>query len=340
MHEGFSIAIVGATGAVGREILESLPSRKIPVASLRLLASGSTETQSLVYGDETLPVEPASPKSFHRIHFAFFSAGSAVSLDLVPYALRDGATVIDNSSAFRLKGDVPLVVPEVNAHFLDRGGHLFSNPNCTTIQLVVALNPIEQEFGLERVVVTSFQSVSGSGLEAMEELREQSRVYLTGENLEPRVYPVPIAFNLIPQIGRFDERGFSEEENKVIGETRKILGMEDLRVTATTVRVPVLRGHALSVNLETRKKATPDEVRELLAQAPGCEVVGGDGAGAFPTPRSSERRDGVQVGRIREDPSVPNGLHLWVVADNLRKGAATNALQIAEELFHRRGVPQ
>ncbi len=341
MQEGFTIAIVGATGAVGREFLAVLPTRDLPVASLRLLASEATGDRTLEFQGEEHAVEEATPKSFHRTHFVFFAAGSKVSLQLVPYALRDGATVIDNSSAFRMKEDVPLVVPEANAHMLDRGSHLYSNPNCTTIQLVVVLSPIEQEFGLERVVVTSMQSVSGSGTEAIEELHALTRADLEGRELKPRVYPSPIAFNILPRIGSIDERGFCEEEVKIIGETRKILGLEDLRITATTTRAPVVRGHALSVNVETRKKVRPAEVAELLARAPGCEVLGvSPGGEEAPTPRTAAGQDLVLVGRIREDASVPNGIHLWIVADNLRKGAATNAIQIAEGLFQRRGLQQ
>ncbi len=334
MSGGFRVAIVGATGAVGQEIMKVLLERKFPIADLKLLASARSEGKKLKFGDEELAVSEAKPSSFSGVEIAFF-AGGAVSKELVPEAVARGAVVIDNSSTFRLEPEVPLVVPEVNPEDLEKHRGIISNPNCSTIIFVVALKPLHDAARVKRAVVTTMQAVSGAGKEAIDELLVQTRQVLAGESAVPRVFPYQIAFNLIPHIDVFFENGYSREEMKLLLETRKILHDEEIRITATTVRVPVLRSHSEAVNIETERKLTPEEARVILKEAPGIVVQDDIDNCQYPMPLFTSDRDEVYVGRIRDDISREKALNFWIVADQLRKGAATNAVQIAEALSKR-----
>ncbi len=334
MSGGFRVAIVGATGAVGQEIMKILLERKFPIADLKLLASARSEGKKLKFGDEELTVSEAKPSSFSGVEIAFF-AGGAVSKELVPEAVARGAVAIDNSSTFRLEPEVPLVVPEVNPEDLEKHRGIISNPNCSTIIFVVALKPLHDAARVKRAVVTTMQAVSGAGKEAIDELLVQTRQVLAGESAVPRVFPHQIAFNLIPHIDVFFENGYSREEMKLLLETRKILHDEEIRITATTVRVPVLRSHSESVNIETERKLTPEEARVILKEAPGIVVQDDIDNCQYPMPLFTSDRDEVYVGRIRDDISHEKALNFWIVADQLRKGAATNAVQIAEALSKR-----
>ncbi len=334
MSGGFRVAIVGATGAVGQEIMKILLERKFPIADLKLLASARSEGKKLKFGDEELTVSEAKPSSFSGVEIAFF-AGGAVSKELVPEAVARGAVAIDNSSTFRLEPEVPLVVPEVNPEDLEKHRGIISNPNCSTIIFVVALKPLHDAARVKRAVVTTMQAVSGAGKEAIDELLVQTRQVLAGESAVPRVFPHQIAFNLIPHIDVFFENGYSREEMKLLLETRKILHDEEIRITATTVRVPVLRSHSESVNIETERKLTPEEARVILKEAPGIVVQDDIDNCQYPMPLFTSDRDEVYVGRIRDDISREKALNFWIVADQLRKGAATNAVQIAEALSKR-----
>lgn len=344
MTGGARVAILGATGAVGQELIRVLEERAFPVASLRLLATARSAGRTLEFRGEAIGVEPVGPGAFREVDLAFFSAGASVSREYAPVAVEAGATVIDNSSAFRMEPEIPLVVPEVNGHLLESGPRLIANPNCSTAILVVALAPLWKAAGLRRVIVSTYQAVSGAGARAMEELEDQVRAWMEGRPLEASILPYrdgtrhrPIAFNLLPQCDRFDELGYTREEWKLVHETRKILDEPDLPVTATTVRVPVLRSHSESVYLETVRPLDLAEVRRLLAEAPGVAVVDDPESQSYPTPLEASGRDPVFVGRIRRDPFVATGLNLWVVGDQIRKGAALNAVQIAEGLAAMRG---
>jgi len=331
----FNVAVVGATGAVGGTMLRVLEERGFPVTELRPLASARSEGLELDYLGQPRRVRRLTEDAFEGIQIALFSAGGARSRDFAPAAVEAGAVVIDNSSAFRMDPAVPLVVPEVNEADLEGHAGIVANPNCVAAPLVVALKPIADAVGLERLVVSSYQSVSGTGQAAVTELREQSAGFLAGEEPEPSVYAHPIAFNVLPQIDTFDESGYTGEERKVADETRKMLGLPDLRVSATCVRVPVLYAHSQAVHVETAEPIAPDQARDLLMGAPGVVLVDEPELGRYPMPRDAAGRDEVFVGRIRRDASHPRGLALWVVSDNLRKGAATNAVQIAESLVMR-----
>ena len=331
----FNVAVVGATGAVGGTILRVLEERGFPVTELRPLASARSEGRELDYLGRPRPVRTLTADAFDGIQIALFSAGAPRSLQFAPAAVEAGAVVIDNSSAYRMDPLVPLVVPEVNEADLEGHAGIVANPNCVAAPLVVALKPIADAVGLERVIVSSYQSVSGTGQAAVTELREQSAGYLAGDEPEPAVYPHPIAFNALPQIGDFDEDGYTGEERKVADETRKMLGLPDLPVSATCVRVPVLYAHSMAVHIETSERIAADAARNLLMVAPGVVLVDEPALGRYPLPREAAGRDEVLVGRIREDSSHPRGLVLWVVSDNLRKGAATNTVQIAESLVTR-----
>jgi len=328
----YNIAIVGATGAVGQTMLKILDERDFPVNSLLPLASARSNGHMVCFRGEKLKVQEATPASFDGIDIALFSAGKTVSLELAPEAVKRGAIVIDNSNAFRMSPDVPLVVPEVNPDHLKNHRGIIANPNCSTIQMVVVLKPIHDAARIKRVVVSTYQAVSGTGLEAIDELKQQLSMILKGEEPKPEVYPHPIAFNVLPHIDAFDDTGYSQEEWKMVNETKKIMGDDSIAVTATTVRVPVLNGHSESINIETEEKLTPDMARELLSKAPGVKVVDEPKSKKYPLPGDVSGRDEVFVGRIREDFSIKNGLNMWVVADNLRKGAALNAVQIAEKM--------
>jgi aspartate-semialdehyde dehydrogenase len=330
---GYRVAIVGATGAVGQEMRKVLEERAFPVESLKLLASVRSKGKRLPFKGEKIKVEVLQESSFRQVDIALFSAGASISREFAPQAVKAGTLVIDNSSAFRLEKEVPLVVPEVNSHALNNHQGLIANPNCSTIQLVVVLYPLHQKATLKRVVVTTFQSVSGTGKRAIEELKEQSQTYLAGkEDVEPVVYPHPIAFNVLPHIDVFFDNAYTKEEIKMVLETRKIMGLPQLALTATCVRVPVFISHSESVNIETEKSISPEEARQILENAPGVKVLDQPDKNLYPTPRHAAHTDPCFVGRIRKDDSIANGLNLWVVADNLRKGAALNAVQIAEEI--------
>ncbi len=337
-----TIAVVGATGAVGREMINTLVQRGLPVDSLVLLASERSAGVRLdITGDITVTVQALTEDSFAGVDIALFSAGAAVSREFGPAAVAAGAVVIDNSSAFRMEPEVPLVVPEVNADLLrqalrggsngsGRAGLMIANPNCSTIQLVVALQPLLEHAGLRRVVVSTYQSVSGAGQKGLDELWGQSLAIFNQQELLVSKFPHQIAYNCIPHIDLFTESGYTKEEVKVIQETRKIMGLPQLKITATAVRVPVFHCHSESVNVETERRLSPAEARDILRRSPGIIVVDDPGEQLYPMSIDVAGTDAVFVGRIRTDDSTENGLNLWVVADNLRKGAALNAVQIAE----------
>jgi aspartate-semialdehyde dehydrogenase len=334
MSKQWNVAVVGATGAVGNEMLRVLEERGFPVGELRLLASERSEGNFLEFGGEQLMVQKLARDSFKGIDIALFSAGGDRSREFCPVAAAAGAVCIDNSSAWRMDPEVPLVVPEVNAgeiaNYAKR--RIIANPNCSTIQMVVALKPLHDFGTIRRIVVSTYQSVSGTGQKAIDELRLQAGELLNGRPSAPKVYPHQIAFNCLPQIDSFLANGYTKEEMKMVNETRKIMGDDGIRVTATTVRVPVFYGHSESVNIETAKKISVAAARQLLEDAPGVKLVDDPMHGIYPMPVDAAGQDLTLVGRIREDETVANGLNLWICADNLRKGAATNAVQIAEIL--------
>jgi aspartate-semialdehyde dehydrogenase len=335
MNNPPTVAIVGATGAVGEAMLAILHERNFPHAELILLASERSAGDKVDFGNHKLTVRDLATFDPTGVDIALFSAGGSVSKQYAPKFAAAGAIVIDNSSAFRQDADVPLVVAEVNPHALDaipRG--IVANPNCSTMQMLVALAPIHRAVGIERINVATYQSVSGTGRRALEELGRQTAALLKFQDPAPEVYPVQIAFNVIPHGGDFLDNGYTTEEMKLVWETRKILGDDDIQVNATVVRVPVFFGHSEAVHLETRQKIGAAQARALLEAAPGVEVVDDRIPGGYPTPVThASGQDPVYVGRIREDISHPRGLDLWVVSDNIRKGAALNAIQIAELLL-------
>ena len=334
-REKYNVAVVGATGAVGEQMREVLEERQFPVGELRLLASERSAGQFLPFQGRQLPVQVLNEDSFKDIDIGLFSAGGSVSAEFAPLAVAAGAVVVDNSATFRMEPDIPLVVPEVNAkeigNYKPRG--IIANPNCSTIQLVVALKPIHDAARIKRVVVSTYQSVSGAGRKAMDELSQQVAALFNGREIKKEKFPHQIAFNCIPHIDVFLESGYTKEEWKMIHETRKILGEPNLPVTATTVRVPVFLSHSESVNVETYVKLSAAETKRILREAPGVIVADEPENNDYPTPIDAAGKDATYVGRIREDDSVVNGLNLWVVSDNLRKGAALNAVQIAEILI-------
>jgi aspartate-semialdehyde dehydrogenase len=330
-----TVAVAGATGLVGHRILQTLEERNFPVKSLKLLASERSKGKRLTFRGEEIPVEVLTENSFKGIEVALFSAGGATSKKFAPYAARAGCVVIDNSSAWRMDPEVPLVVPEVNAAAVRTHHGIIANPNCSTIQMVVVLKPLHDAVRIERVVVSTYQAVSGAGIKALKELEDQTRAVLDGRDPVCQVFPHQIAFNCIPQIPQSDafaEDGYSTEEIKMIKETQKIMGDSSIRVTATTVRVPVRTGHSESVNIETRDKLSADRAREILRRAPSVVVQDDLAKQLYPLATSAEGRWETFVGRIREDGSHPRALNLWIVSDNLLKGAAFNAVQIAELL--------
>jgi aspartate-semialdehyde dehydrogenase len=333
----FHVAVVGATGAVGNEMIRVLEDRDFPVGQLTLLASERSLGKSLTFKDRDIPVQVLTENSFGGIQIALFSAGGGISERFAPFAAKAGAVVVDNTNAFRMQPEVPLVVPEVNpeaiARYTNKG--IISNPNCSTIQMVVALKPIHDVARIKRIVVSTYQAVSGTGKKAIEELDLQTRALLSFQEPEVKVYPHRIAFNCLPQIDVFLENGYTKEEMKMVNETKKIMNDPSIAVTATTVRVPVFYGHSESVNIETERKITPDEVRALLAKAPGVTVVDDPKERRYPLAIDAAGEDDTFVGRIREDESIPNGINMWIVADNVRKGAALNAVQIAEILIQK-----
>jgi aspartate-semialdehyde dehydrogenase len=331
----FDVAVVGATGAVGNMMIQVLEERAFPVGRLKLLASIRSVGKKLPFMGQEIAVEELREDSFKGVNLALFSAGGSISKKFAPIAAQAGCVVVDNSSAFRMDPKMPLIVPEVNAHAIDVTSGIIANPNCSTIQMVVALKPIYDAVGIKRIVVTTFQAVSGTGKKAIDELQRQVSAIEGGAQPSWQVYPHQIAFNCLPHIGAFLEDGYTEEEMKMVNETRKIFGDQEIGVCATTVRVPVYYGHSESVNVETRRPITVEKVRELLAAAPGVQLVDDFARKRYPMPIDSAGKDDTFVGRIRKDQSVENGLTMWVVADNIRKGAATNAVQIAELLAER-----
>lgn len=329
---GYVVAIVGATGAVGTEIIDVLEERKFPVSRLVPLASTRSAGGMVTFDGNEVPIEVLTKDSFADVDIALFSAGADLSREFAPIAVKAGAVVIDNSAAWRMTPEVPLVVPEVNAQDISQHKGIIANPNCSTIQMVVALKPLHDKARIKRIVVTTFQSVSGTGKEAMDELMEQCQDLLSFKLPDPKVYPYQIAFNCLPQIDEFLPSGYTKEEMKMVDETRKIMGDQSIHVTATTVRVPVYVGHSEAINIETERKLTVNEARAILSTAPGVLLYDDPAHKIYPMPLEVAGKDEVYVGRIREDESISNGLNLWVVADNLRKGAALNAVQIAEHL--------
>ena len=335
--KSLTVAVVGATGVVGRTMIQVLTEREFPVTDLRLLASGRSAGRTTSVNGRTYDISEARPEAFDGVDIALFSAGADVSLELAPLAAGRGATVIDNSSAWRMDPTVPLVVSQVNPDDLARHEGIIANPNCSTMQLAPVLMALRDSVGLERVVVDTYQSVSGTGGDALAELEGQVRAHVAGQPLEARVYPHPIAFNALPEIDTFLDNGYTKEECKVVTESRKILHLPELRISFTAVRIPVFVSHSEAVHAETRDPITPDRARKLFAAVPGV-VVQDDPAGhVYPQAREAAGRDEVFVGRVRHDPSIPDGrgLAFWVVSDNLRKGAATNAVELAELLVAR-----
>jgi aspartate-semialdehyde dehydrogenase len=335
MSRQFNLAVVGATGAVGQVMLSILAERDFPIKSLRAVASARSAGKRVKFGREELVVENLEDFDFSGVEIGLFSPGAAVSAVHAPRAADAGCVVIDNTSRFRYEEDIPLVVPEVNAHrvadYHNRG--IIANPNCSTIQMVVALKPLHDDVGIERINVCTYQAVSGTGQAAIEELTTQTANLLNGRLVDCAVYPKQIAFNALPHIDAFQDNGYTKEEMKMVWETQKIMEATDIRVNPTTVRVPVFYGHSEAVHIETRDKLSVERARELLRVAPGVEVLDERADGGYPTAvTEAAGSDSVFVGRIREDISHPRGLNLWVVADNLRKGAALNSVQIAEIL--------
>jgi aspartate-semialdehyde dehydrogenase len=331
--EKYVVAVVGATGAVGIEMLKTLEEREFPVSKLRLFASERSEGKRIEFAGGEIAVETLNEKSFKGVDIALFSAGAERSKMWAPVAAGSGCIVVDNSSQWRMDPQIPLVVPEVNPHDLGWHKGIIANPNCSTIQMVVVLKPLHDAAKIKRVVVTTFQSVSGTGQKAIDELIQQTTDLMTFKDVRCSVYPYQIAFNVLPHIDQFMENGYTKEEMKMVNETRKILGDDSVKVTATTVRVPVLRCHSESLNIETEKKVSANEVRAILSSAPGVIVYDAPDKNIYPIPLDVAGKDETYVGRIREDETVEKGINMWIVADNLRKGAALNAVQIAETLI-------
>ena len=335
MSNQIRVAILGATGAVGTELLELLQSRNFPLADLKLLASPRSAGRTLSFRGEELLVEPVSEKSFENVDVVLASAGGSTSKAWAPKAVESGAVVIDNSSAFRMNPNVPLVIPEVNPDAAATHQGIIANPNCTTILMAVAVWPLHQVQPVQRIVAATYQSASGAGMRAMEELKNQTQAILQGETPTTESFPYPLAFNLFPHNTPLNEQGYCEEEMKMVNETRKIFNAPKLRVSATCVRVPVLRAHSEAINLEFAQPMPVAKAREVIANAPGVRLVEDWQANYFPMPMDASGRDEVLVGRIRQDLSHPCGLELWLCGDQIRKGAALNAVQIAELLVTR-----
>jgi aspartate-semialdehyde dehydrogenase len=336
MTQTYDVAVVGATGAVGETMLSILAQRKFPVGKVYALASSRSAGKRVEFGDTTLVVEDLDTFDFSKAQIGLFSAGASISDIYAPRAAEAGCVVIDNTSRYRYDDDIPLVVPEVNPHAIaehkNRG--IIANPNCSTIQMLVALKPLHDAAGIERINVATYQAVSGTGKDAIEELAAQTAALLNGRDVNCSVYPKQIAFNCLPHIDVFQDNGYTKEEMKMVWETRKIMEDESIQVNPTAVRVPVFYGHSEAVHIETREKLSTDQARTLLEQAPGVEVMDEHCDGGYPTAvTEGANNDPTYVGRIREDISHPRGLNLWVVADNVRKGAALNSVQIAEILI-------
>ena len=331
----YRVAIVGATGLVGQEFIKVLEQRNFPMASILLLASDRSAGKKLFVTHREIEVEETTPESFKKVDVALFSAGAETSRYFSPIAAQSGAVVVDNSSVFRMTPAVPLVVPEVNPEDIKWHKGIIANPNCSTIQMVVALYPLHKVNPVKRIIVDTYQGVSGTGSAAVEELTMQAKQVLEGQTAIPHVYPHQIAFNILPEIDVFLDNGYTKEEWKMVEETRKIMHADDIAISATCVRVPVFTGHSMAIHIEFSQPMSPDEAQRILAQAPGIKLLDDPTISLYPQPWSAAGTDEVFVGRIRRDASHPNGLVMWVVADNLRKGAALNAVQIAEEMIKR-----
>ena len=329
--EGFNVAVVGATDIIGQEIIKILEQRKFPVASIQLLSPEYSSGVKLLFNHQRIEVREAKAEAFRDVDIAFFSAGADISRRLAHLAAEAGAVVIDNSSAFGMNPAVPLVVPEVNAGDMEWHKGIIASPKCSTIQMVVALHPLHKVNPIKRIVVSTYESVSSSGSAALKEVTNQARLVLEGRRICPHVYSHQIAFNVLPEIGVFLNNGYTREEQRMVEETRKILHTEDIAISATCVLVPIWFGHSEAVNVEFSSPITPEEARKILAQAPGVRVLDDPTVSFYPQPWAASGSDHVFVGRIRKDISHPNGLVMWIVADNVRKGAALNAVQIAEE---------
>lgn len=338
--KGYHVAVVGATGAVGQQMIQTLEERNFPVGKLTLLSSERSAGKKISFKGEIIEVQAASPDKFEGVQIALFSAGGSISKLLAPEAVKRGAIVVDNTSAYRMDQDVPLVVPEVNEDELKNHNGIIANPNCSTIQMVVALEPVRKAFGLTKVIVSTYQAVSGAGAAAIQELKEQTKDILEGKKANPSILPVKgdekhyqIAFNAIPQIDKFQDNGFTYEEMKMINETKKIMRMPKLAVAATCVRLPVETGHSESVYIETESAdVTSQQIKDLLAVSPGIVLQDNPSEQLYPMPADCVGKRDVFVGRIRKDLDRENGFHMWIVSDNLLKGAAWNSVQIAESL--------
>ena len=333
--EGFHVAIVGATGLVGREFIKVLEQRNFPMRSIRLLASDRSAGTKLYVKHEQMEVKETTAHSFEEVDIALFSAGAEISNHFSPVAARAGAVVVDNSSAFRMDPNVPLVVPEVNAEDIKEHKGIIANPNCSTIQMVVAIYPLHKVDPIKRIIVDSYQSASGIGSAAMEELVDQSKLALEGREVVPHLFPHQIAFNVLPEIDLFLDNAYTKEEWKMVEETQKIMHAPEIAISATCVRVPVSIGHSEAIHIELTKPMSPQEARQILAEAPGVRVQDDPGISLYPHPWSAAGTDDVFVGRIRKDSSHERGLAMWVVSDNIRKGAALNTVQIAETMIER-----
>jgi aspartate-semialdehyde dehydrogenase len=337
---GFHVAVVGATGAVGQQMIKTLVNQKFPIRELSLLSSARSAGKKVEVNGKEITIQEAKPESFEGVDIALFSAGGSISLELAPEAVKRGAIVVDNTSAFRMDQDKPLVVPEVNEQDLHNHNGIIANPNCSTIQMVVALEPIRKKYGLKKVIVSTYQAVSGAGAVAIDELNQQTEALLAGKEIEPKILPVKsdknhyqIAFNAIPQIDKFQENGYTYEEMKMINETKKIMHLPDLHVSATCVRLPIAVGHSESVYFEIEEDGvTASEIKELLSVAPGVVLQDDPENQVYPMPANCVGSNDVFVGRIRNDIDESRGFHMWVVSDNLLKGAAWNSVQIAESL--------
>lgn len=336
-NQSFNVAVVGATGAVGQQIVRLLEERDFPVNTLKLLSSARSAGKKVIFKGQEVTVEEATPDSFEGVHIALFSAGGDISKDLAPHAVRHGAVCIDNTNAFRMDPNTPLVVPEVNSDRIADHNGIIANPNCSTIQMVAALKPLYDRYGIDRIIASTYQAVSGAGNQAIDELKRQSKSVLEGEAVKPDILPVgslpvkhQIAFNAIPQIDKFQDNGYTLEEMKMVNETKKIMEDESIHVTTTCVRIPVVYGHSESVYVELKQDYDLDEVKTLLQNAPGITLVDDPANQAYPLATEAAGKNDVFVGRLRRDLGHERGLNMWIVSDNLLKGAAWNAVQIAE----------
>lgn len=333
MVRKLKVAVLGVTGAVGQEFLELLKERKFPMEELRLLASGRSAGKKIEFCGKQITVEEAKPESFKGLDLVLSSAGGAVSRELAQYIIKAGALMVDNTSAFRMDPEVPLVVPEINPEDITKHKGIIANPNCSTIIMLVPLFPIHKAVGIKRIVAATYQAASGAGAKAMEELKIQAQDFLAGKNVTPKVLPHQIAFNVFSHNSKIGPDGYCEEETKMVKETKKIFHAPDIQVTATCVRVPVLRAHSEAIFIETEKKISVEDARKLLLNAPGVKVIDDRERNYFPMPLEATGQDAILVGRLREDPTTPNGLAMFVSGDQIRKGAALNAVQIAEIAF-------